>query len=259
LQVTVLGKSPSWQDAAGACSGYLVQEEEFKLLLDCGSGVFSKLRSVVDYRSVGEVLISHLHADHFLDLVPFSYGLANAVRNGELRNGSGEVHARPSLRVPAGGHQLLRQIVGSWGSADLIDDAFQITEYGPDDVLALGPLQVRFREVPHFTRSHAVELATGATRFVFGADCAPNQALVEFAREADMLMVEATLPAPEPGAERGHMTPREAGEHGAAAHARRLVLTHFSDEMDPSWAASEAADSYGGRVELAHEGAVYEL
>jgi ribonuclease BN (tRNA processing enzyme) len=258
LQVTVLGKSPSWQDAAGACSGYLVQEGELRLVLDCGNGVFSKLRSVVDYRLIGEVLISHLHADHFLDLVPFSYALANVVRTG-ARNGGGEVRARPSLRVPAGGHELLRRIVGSWGSADLIDDAFEITEYEPDDVLTLGPLQVRFREVPHFTRSYAVELATGRARFVFGADCAPNQALVEFAREADVLMVEATLRAPEPGPDRGHMTPREAGEHGAAAHARRLVLTHYSDEMDPSWAAAEAAEGYGGRVELAHEGAVYEL
>jgi ribonuclease BN (tRNA processing enzyme) len=233
-----------------------------QLLLDCGNGVFSKLRSAVDYRSIGEVLISHLHADHFLDLVPFSYALANAVRSGEPRNGAGEVHTRPSLRVPAGGHEVLRRIVGSWGSRDLIDDAFEITEYAPDDVLTLGPLQVRFREVPHFIRSHAVELATGGAgghRFVFGADCAPNDALVEFAREADVLMVEATLPTPEQGPERGHMTPREAGEHGAAAHARRLVLTHYSDEMDPSWAAAEAADSYGGRVELAHEGAVYEL
>jgi ribonuclease BN (tRNA processing enzyme) len=262
LQVTVLGKSPSWQDAAGACSGYLVQEGELNLLLDCGNGVFSKLRSVVDYRSIREVLITHLHADHFLDLVPFSYALANAVRTDALRNGSGEVPARPSLRVPAGGDEVLRRIVGSWGSEDLIDDAFAITEYEPDDVLTLGPLRVRFREVPHFIRSYAVELASGGAgghRFVFGADCAPNQALVEFAREADVLMVEATLRAPEPGPERGHMTPREAGEQGAAAHARRLVLTHYSDEMDPSWAAAEAADSYGDRVELAHEGAVYEV
>jgi ribonuclease BN (tRNA processing enzyme) len=258
LQVTVLGKSPSWQDAAGACSGYLVQQGEWKLLLDCGSGVFAKLRSVVDYRSVGEVLVSHLHADHFLDLVPFSYGLANASR----RNGSGGIHPRPSLRVPAGGHEVLRRIVGSWGSADLIDDAFEIIEYGPDDVLTLGPLQVRFREVPHFIRAHAIELATagaGGHRFVFGADCAPNQALVEFARDADMLMVEATLAVTEQGPERGHMTPREAGALAAAAGARRLVLTHYSDEMDPSWAAAEATESYGGRVELAHEGAVYEL
>jgi ribonuclease BN (tRNA processing enzyme) len=255
LRVTVLGKSPSWQDAAGACSGYLVQDGELKLLLDCGNGVFSKLRSVVDYRSIGAVLISHLHADHFLDLVPFSYALANAVRS----DGSSGARARPSLRVPPGGREVLRRIVGSWGSEDLVDAAFEIAEYEADDVLTIGPLQVRFREVPHFIRSHAVELASGDARFVFGADCAPNDALVEFAREADVLMVEATLAAPEPGPERGHMTPREAGGHGAAAHARRLVLTHFSDEMDPSWAAAEAADSYGGHVELAHEGAVYEL
>jgi ribonuclease BN (tRNA processing enzyme) len=262
LQVTVLGKSPSWQDAAGACSGYLVQQGDLSLLLDCGNGVFSKLRSAIDYRSVGEILISHLHADHFLDLVPFSYALANAARSGSLGNGSAGAHRRPALHLPPGGHEVLRRIVGSWGSEELVDDAFSIAEYDPGDELQLGPLHVRFREVPHFIRAHAVELATGGPgghRFVFGADCAPNQALVEFARGADVLMVEATLPAPEPGPERGHMTPREAGEQGAAAHARRLVLTHYSDEMDPSWAAAEAADSYGGRVELAHEGAVYEL
>ena len=259
MQVTVLGKSPSWQDAAGACSGYLVQEGELQLLLDCGNGVFSKLRSAIDYRSIGEVLISHLHADHFLDLVPFSYALANAVRNGEPGNGSGVVHARPSLRVPAGGHEVLRRIVGSWGSADLIDDAFEITEYRPDDVLTLGPLQVRFREVPHFIRSHAVELASEARDLCSAPTALPTRRWSSSLKDADVLMVEATLPTPEQGPERGHMTPREAGEHGAAAHARRLVLTHYSDEMDPSWAAAEAADSYGGGVELAYEGAVYDL
>ena len=260
MRVTVLGKSPSWQDAAGACSGYLVQHDGLTLLLDCGNGVFSKLRATVDYRSIGEVVISHLHADHFLDLVPFSYALANAARSGQLGNGAGDgSDRRPALHLPAGGRAVLRRIVGTWGSEALVDDAFAIAEYEPDDELQLGPLHVRFREVPHFIRSHAVELSSEGARFVFGADCAPNEALVEFAREADVLMVEATLRQPETGPDRGHMTPREAGEHGAAAHARRLVLTHFSDEMDPAWAAAEAAEAYGGAVELAHEGAVYAL
>jgi len=260
LRVTVLGKSPSWQDAEGACSGYLVQHGDLTLLLDCGNGVFSKLRSAVDYRSVGEVVVSHLHADHFLDLVPFSYALANAARQDGLGNGAEDGRERrPALHVPAGGRALLRRIVGNWGSEELVDDAFAIVEYEPDDELQLGALHARFKEVPHFVRSHAVELSSDRARFVFGADCAPNDALVEFARDADVLMVEATLPQPEAGPKRGHMTPREAGEHGAAAHARRLVLTHYSDEMDPSWAAAEAARSYGGEVELAHEGAVYVL
>ena len=70
MRITVLGKSPSWQDAGGACSGYLVEEDGFSLLLDCGNGVFSKLRHYCDYVDLDAVLISHLHADHFLDLIP---------------------------------------------------------------------------------------------------------------------------------------------------------------------------------------------
>ena len=80
VRVTVLGKSPSWQDAGGACSGYLIEEGDTAVLLDCGNGVFSKLRRYRDYVDVDAVVLSHLHADHFLDLVPFSYALTYAPR-----------------------------------------------------------------------------------------------------------------------------------------------------------------------------------
>ena len=80
MRLTVLGKSPSWQDAGGACSGYLVEENGTRILLDCGNGVFAKLREHVDYVDVDAVVISHLHADHFLDLVPYSYALTYAPR-----------------------------------------------------------------------------------------------------------------------------------------------------------------------------------
>ena len=75
MRITVLGKSPAWQDADGACSGYLVQGGGQVVLLDCGPGVFAKLRRYVDYAAVDAVVISHLHADHILDLVPFASGL----------------------------------------------------------------------------------------------------------------------------------------------------------------------------------------
>ena len=80
MRLTVLGKSPSWQDAGGACSGYLIQDGDTSLLLDCGNGVFGKMRQRLDYTELDAVLISHLHADHFLDLVPFAYALTYAPR-----------------------------------------------------------------------------------------------------------------------------------------------------------------------------------
>ena len=78
MRLTILGKSPSWQDADGACSGYLLQDGDTSLLVDCGNGVFAKMRRFVDYVDVDAVVLSHLHADHFLDLVPFSYALTYA-------------------------------------------------------------------------------------------------------------------------------------------------------------------------------------
>ncbi len=260
MRVTVLGKSPSWQDAAGACSGYLVQEGDFRLLLDCGNGVFSKLRRICNYVDVDAVLISHLHADHFLDLVPFSYALSYAPRQQPVPVAGWpgtDTPARPELYVPHGGPEIFRRIVGCWGSDDLIDNAFSLHEYGAADELELGPLRARFCEVPHFTLTHAVELSCNGSRFTFGADCRPNADLVRFARDTDVLMIEATLPRPERDGVRGHLTPREAGQHGREAAARRLVLTHYSDEMDPEWARAEAVESYGGPVELAGEGESY--
>jgi ribonuclease BN (tRNA processing enzyme) len=262
VRITVLGKSPSWQDAAGACSGYVVEEGDFKLVLDCGNGVFSKLRDFCDYVDVDAVLISHLHADHFLDLVPFSYALCYAPRQQPVAVGGWpgtDAPARPSLYVPSGAAKVFRRIVGCWGNEDLIENAFDLHEYGAPDELSLGPLQIRFCEVPHYVTTYAVELSTSRSRFTFSADCKPNEQLVRFAADTDVLMIEATLPRPERTGIRGHLTPREAGEHGRRACARRLVLTHYSDEMDPEWARLEAAASFGGSVELAKEGAVYTL
>lgn len=258
MRVTVLGKSPSWQDADGACSGYLVQDGETTLLLDCGNGAFAKLRRFHDYAAVDAVLLSHLHADHFLDLVPYAYALQHGPR------GQGGA-VRPALHAPPGAEATFRRVVGAWGSEDLLTTAFELREYDPAEPLEIGTLHVRFRSVPHFVSTHACELtsAGGGGRFVFGADSGPSDALVDLARDAELLMVEATLPEPpsEDGEdeERGHLSPAEAGEHARRAGVRRLVLTHLSDELDLEAMRSAAADAFGSPVDLAAEGAVYEL
>jgi ribonuclease BN (tRNA processing enzyme) len=262
MRLTVLGKSPSWQDAGGACSGYLVEEDGTTVVVDCGNGVFSKLRRFRDYTRVDAVVISHLHADHFLDLVPFSYALTYAPRQQPVpvdRWPGTEEPARPRLIAPHGATETFRRVVGAWGNEDLIENAFQIEEYGGEDTPAIGQLRFSFQSVPHFLETYAirVESSTNGGAFAFGADSRPTVDLVEFAEGADLLLIEATLPRPERSGERGHLTPREAGEHGKAAAAGRLVLTHISDELDALWARSEAEDAFGGRVEIAREGAVY--
>ena len=264
MRLTVLGKSPSWQDAGGACSGYLVEDGDTRVLVDCGNGVFGKLRERMDYVDVDAVVISHLHADHFLDLVPYSYALTYAPRQQPVpvHTWPGTDHpARPALHVPPGARETFRQVVGAWGNDDLIENAFDLREYDPDAQLDIGPLRIRFQRVPHFTETFAMSISStgGAGQIIYGADCRPTDDLARFAKGATLMLVEATLPRPERDGQRGHLTSAEAGEHASAAGAGRLVLVHISDELDPEWARSQAAASFSGPVEVAREGAVFEV
>ena len=213
-------------------------------------------------RRVDAVVISHLHADHFLDLVPFSYALTYAPRQQPVPVGGWpgtDDPARPVLHVPAGRPRR----VPARGR--------RVGQRGPDRERVRA---ARVRPRPRARRSgrcacassrcrtssptHAVEFAAdGAGRLTYGADHSPTDDLVDFARDTDLLLIEATLPRPEREGPRGHLTPGEAGEHGRRARRAGCVLTHISDELDADWARAEAERAFGGPVELAHEGAAY--
>lgn len=248
----MLGKSPAWQDAGGACSSYLIEEDGQRLLLDCGNGAFGKLRDVCDFTAVEAVVVSHLHADHFFDLVPYAYALT-------LSPLAREAGVRPILHAPPGGLEAFRRVAGTWNDEQLIERAFDVREYEPDGELSLGSLRIRLKQVPHFVRTHAVRIERAGGSFTYGADCAPNDEIVAFAHETDLLMLESAVAQPSTDGVRGHLTPSEAGMHGRRASARRLVLTHISQDVDSDWARAEAERAFGGPVEIAHEGAVYEV
>ena len=258
----MLGKSPSWQDAGGACSGYLIEAGETTVLLDCGNGVFGKLRERIDYTELDAIVLSHLHADHWLDLVPFAYALIYSPRQQPV-----PVHtfpgtdspARPRLIVPPGAIRTFRTVTGAWGNDDLIERAFAIDEYGSEETVEIGEIRASFHPVPHFIDTFAVNVSADGGRLTYSADTRPADELVEIARDTDLLLVEATLPRPERTGVRGHLTPEEAGDHGRRAGAKRVVITHISDELGDEWAREEASRGFGAPVEVAREGATYDL
>ncbi len=263
MKFTVLGKSPAWQDAGGACSGYLVSQGDTTILMDCGNGVFGKLRERCDYVDIDAIFISHLHADHFLDLIPFAFGLTHAPRQQPVPVGKWpgtDSPARPVLYAPPGARRAFSNVCEIWGMCSLIEDAFDFREYDPAARVEVGEMEFAFREVPHFIQTWAIGITgPGGVGITYGADCRPNEALVDFARDTDLLVAEATLPRPERDGVRGHLTPGEAGEHGAAAAARRMLLTHISDELDPEWAVEEAGRAFEGPLEVAFEGLQVDL
>jgi ribonuclease BN (tRNA processing enzyme) len=258
IRLTILGKSPSWQDRDGACSGYLLELAGRSLLIDCGSGVFAKLRSHHDYARIDAVIVSHLHADHTLDLVPYAYALTVGP---PLRAD------RPLLHAPPGARDAWRRLCSAWGSETLIEDAFELREYDPGGELELDGVRVRFQPVPHYVPAYALELRCNGEdgRLVFSSDCGPNEELVEFARGAELLLIEATrLDQPlrddeDPNEPPGHLTAADAGAIGRRSGVGRLVLTHFSDQLDPDQIRAQAQAAFGRPVELAREGERYEI
>ena len=265
MKLTVLGKSPAWQDAGGACSGYLVEDGDTTVLVDCGNGVFGKLREHCDYLDVDAVVISHMHADHTLDLVPYAYALTYSPRQQPLPVGphvGREVRARPALHLPPGAGGTLRQICSTWNCPELIADAFALHEYAPEGAVAVGDLVFTFGLVPHYIPTYAIRITaaggTGAS-VTYGADCSPNDEIVTFAQGSDLLILEATLARPERNGVRGHLTGLEAGDHARRAGAGRLVVTHIPDEIDQQLAREDAARAFGGPTELAVAGAVFEV
>ncbi len=252
MRLTVLGKSPSWEDAGGACSSYLIEESSTVVLLDCGSGALGKLRAKIDYRALDAVVISHFHADHLLDLIPlacaFTYGPASV-------DGS----SAPRLIAPQGAEEFFRRLGVAIDSERLILDAFPLEEYQPNASISVGDLSVRAHPVPHVGPTHAVELtAPSGGRIVFGADGPYSDELIAAARGADVLIAEATLPDPDPS-QAVHMSAPETGRLAQEAGVGRLVLTHISDELDLERARSAAAEAFGGPVDVATEGASYEV
>ncbi len=251
LSLTVLGGSPAWPNAGQGASGYLIESDTQRILVDCGSGIASELR-LHDPGPLTAVIISHFHADHWFDLVPLHYA---------IRYGSWRGRPRASLHLPPGGRGVLDTVASVWdGSAETFDAAFDMSEYDPIADLHLGELRFTFAPCLHYTTCYSIRIAGPEKTIVYSADTAPTERLSRFARDADLFLCEAALlDASTDSKERGHMDAREAATAAARARVGQLLLTHVPEENDHEAVAELARSIYNGPVQVAHPGLRYDL
>jgi ribonuclease BN (tRNA processing enzyme) len=217
VKVTVVGCSPAWPNPGGAHSGYLVESDGNRLLVDCGPGVLPRLLLHEHWPTIDAIVITHLHMDHWGDLVPWVL----AVRYGD-RPGSPE----PELWLPPGGIEDLLGVAGMLAPRELYEACFQLREHDGRTTFSAGGLDVSPFEVPHYSaKTYALRVSDGARVVTYSADCGPSDAVVEAARDADLFLCEATLDGPEGGL-RGHLTVEEATAAAERSGARRLVIVH---------------------------------
>ncbi|MCX2725930.1 MBL fold metallo-hydrolase [Thermomicrobium sp. 4228-Ro] len=257
MRVIVLGGSAACPNPRQGCSGYLVSDGTINLLLDCGPGIIPELLAHVSLDDLYGILLSHLHQDHMLDLIPLRYGLKYA----------------PGLRrrhlpvwIPPGGRAFfdalgLTLAHDSDGQTSFFEETYEFLEFDPTAPLALEQWHIRFHRTRHWIPCWAMRLEIpGRGTIAYTADTGWDEQLVSFLRGADLLIIEATLPDDASPAEReGHLTISEAGRMATLIEARQVVLTHYWSNNNFALQLAAAVREFGKPVEIARPGLVLEL
>lgn len=243
MRITVLGGLGAWPTAEQACAGFLVEHDGFRLLIDPGYATLQPLLARVPAARVDAVYVSHGHPDHCADLQPLLRARVLADRSGPPL----PVHA------PAGSLDRLLAI----DEPGLVDGAYRLAGFAPGDAFALGPYRVETWSLPHWVPNAGARFTGRDAVLAYTGDTGTSPDLVDLARDADLLIAEATYPEEIPDRHAGNLSSAaEVGRYAAAAGARRVLLTHLwpGTASDPVVAA--ARRSYPGPVDVAAPGLV---
>jgi ribonuclease BN (tRNA processing enzyme) len=246
MRMTVLGGCGAWPAAGRACSGYLVEEEGFRLLIDPGYATLPRLLRHVDAAGVDAVLVSHGHPDHCADLNPL------------LRARALVPDPPPRLAVHALPGSLDRVL--ALDRPGMLEDAFRLHPFRSGGRFELGPFTVETWPLPHHVPNAGLRLTAGGRVLAYTGDTGPCREIVDLARDADLFLAEATYPDEVPGEDARFLSSaRQAGEHATQASAARLLLTHLWPGTLASQSLSAARAADDGETSIAREDETFDL
>lgn len=242
MRVTVVGCAGSFPGPDSPASCYLLEAEGFRLVLDLGNGSLGALQRYAGLYGIDAICLSHLHADHCVDVG--AYWVARHYAPGGPRPPI-PVYGPPGTagRVAGFSGEGLAQVTDRFGFRDLAPGTFEI-----------GPFRVTADHVNHPVETFGFRIGQAGWTMAYSGDTGESEALVRLARDADLLLCEASFTDGRANPPDLHLTARQAAEHAARAGARQLVLTHLVPWNDRDRTLAEADGSYPGPLSLAAPG-----
>ena len=248
MRLTVVGCAGSFPGPDSPASCYLLEADDFRLVIDFGNGSLGALQKYAGLSGVDAVCLSHLHADHCVDL--YSYSVARTYHpDGQL----------PTIPVygPAGTAERIGLLHGPDGDGELMKRfAFEVLEPGK---LTIGPFDVELAHVNHPVETFAYRFTYGGRALVYTGDTGETEAVPELARGADVFLSEAAFLEGEDLPPNLHLTGRQAASYASRAGVGKLVLTHLMPWTDPDAARAEAANAFAGLLGIAAAGEVIDI
>lgn len=249
MRLTVLGAGPAYSDREGASgAAYLVSEGDTHVLLDLGHGSFQRIFGAVVPTDLSAVVVSHLHPDHFIDLVPLRHYL--------------RYYLDPPRRVRVlGPGQLAARLDALHDDPSFTSGALDAEAIG-EDVHRIGDLEVVGRRVAHTDDSYGIRVAAAgstAPGIVYSGDCGRADDLRPLIQPGDTLLSEVSFgPGPVPPVVL-HLDGPSVGRLAASSGVGRVLLTHLQMGFDPDETAASVRAVYDGPVEFVWPGTRLDL
>ncbi|KIF03530.1 beta-lactamase [Streptomyces sp. RSD-27] len=250
MKLTVVGCSGSFPSADSACSSYLVEADGFRLLLDMGNGSLGALQRHCGLYDLDAVFLSHLHADHCIDMC--AYFVARYYRH------EGGRCAPLPVYGPEGTEQRLTTAYDDVPDERSMSEVFDFRTLKSAG-FEIGPFTVRTERVSHPVESYGIRIEHGGRVLAYSGDTGVCPELATLAEGADLFLCEASFTHGKETVPDLHLNGREAGEYARDGRVGRLVLTHIPPWTDAGQNLADARAVYDGRVDLAQAGAVYEV
>lgn len=244
--MTVLGGCGAWPTAEQACSGFLVERDDYRLVVDLGYAAFPRLLEHTTARGLDAVLISHGHPDHCADLNPL------------LRARALDEEPAPVLPVFAPPKAL--DAVLALDRPGMLDAAYMLHEFTPGESFEVGPFAVDTFDLPHSRTNAGIRLSADGRVLAYTGDAGPSPNIVDLARGADVFVAEASYAEQAPADLAASLSSaKQAGRYAAQADAGRLVLTHLMPGSEPSAFTDAARREYSGQIDVADGGLTVDL
>jgi ribonuclease BN (tRNA processing enzyme) len=246
MRLTVLGGCGAWPEAGRACSGFLLEHDGFRLLMDVGYATVPQLLALLPAGQADAVFISHGHPDHCADLNPL-------LRARVLRD-------NPAPPLPVYALPGALDAVLALDRPGMLEQAYVLHELSAGASLRIGPFNASTDLLPHWVPNAGVRLAAGHAALMYTGDSGPSRHIAELADGVSLLVAEATYIDRAPEDSRLFLSSaRQAGQEAARAGAGRLLLTHLWPGTDHGAAEAAASAEFDGQVDVAVPGIVLDL
>ncbi|MBI5099734.1 MAG: MBL fold metallo-hydrolase [Nitrospirae bacterium] len=242
MKLIILGSGTCVPSLKRNAPGYYLEAGSWQVLVDCGSGTLLQLeRAGKSYKGINALFITHMHPDHFADLMPLIQALFYTPKFKREKD--------LFIVAPAGFIQYYeKSVVSILGKPG--DFSINIIEI--QDKLDLGPFNVFTAKTLHSTNSIAYRFEQGGKSIVFTGDADYDQGIIELSINTDLLIADCSFP--DTMKAKGHLTSKECGLVAKKAGVKKLVLSHlYPADIPDIDRVKEAQEVFDGKVLVAED------